>query len=223
MTSVRSKWRAQLRLALAIAALTTVWLTMLIFGAGAADRVIYGALYSGDRPALAAVATFFTWLGEPYVLIAASVLLGLYLWWRGQPRLAIAAVAITMLARVLNSLQKLWIARMRPDLEEHLVVVETMSFPSGHSTSSMAFYLVLALVLTQGSRWRPFAVAAGLGMAICVGVSRVMLGVHWPSDVLGGWAFGMLWVLLTLRIADRYVQRGVTEADKKSEAMPARR
>jgi len=39
-----------------------------------------------------------------------------------------------------------------------------------------------------------------------VGVSRVMLGVHWPSDVIGGWAFGMLWVLLTLRVAQRFVE-----------------
>jgi undecaprenyl-diphosphatase len=112
---------------------------------------------------------------------------------------------------------------MRPDLGEHLVVVETMSFPSGHSTSSIVFFVVLALVLTQGSRWRPLAVAAGLFVAVCVGVSRVMLGVHWPSDVLGGWSFGLLWVLLTLRIADRYVQRGVTEPDRKSEAPPATR
>jgi undecaprenyl-diphosphatase len=114
--------------------------------------------------------------------------------------------AITLLARALNEFQKIWIARSRPDLETHLVVVKTMSFPSGHSTSAMVFYLTAALVLSHGSRWRHAAVAAGLLMAVLVGLSRIMLGVHWPSDVVGGWAFGLLWVMVTLRIAQRWVE-----------------
>ena len=97
-----------------------------------------------------------------------------------------------------------------PDLEPHLVVVKTSSFPSGHATSSMIFYLTLALVLTAGTRWqRPAAVGAIL-LSLLIGTSRVMLGVHWPSDVIGGWAFGMLWVMLTLRLAGRLI-RGVSE------------
>ena len=208
MTDPDPRRRGELRFIAAIVALVAIWLGMLIFGAGAADRAIYESLYAGHRPALVTVATAFTRLGEPTVLIAAGVALGLWVWWRGHPRLAISVAAITLLARVLNELQKMWIARVRPDFETHLVVVKTMSFPSGHSTSSMVFYLTAALVLSQGSRWRNIAVAAGLLMAMCVGLSRVMLGVHWPSDVIGGWAFGALWVLLTLRLAERYVARG---------------
>ncbi len=99
--------------------------------------------------------------------------------------------------------QKYSIARVRPDVEPHLVVVKTSSFPSGHAANSMIFYLALALVLTAGTRWhRPAAVAAVL-LSLLIGTSRVMLGVHWPSDVVGGWAFGLLWVLLTLRLAGR--------------------
>lgn len=199
-----------LRYAAALIALACAWLAMLLLGGGNLDRTIYEHLYAGGDPTIAAVATFFTWLGEPTVLIAASIALALWLWWRGQPRLGASVVAITMLARGLNELQKMWIARARPDLEAHLVVVKTMSFPSGHSTSSMVFYLTTALVLTQGSRWRRPAVAAAVAMAFCVGLSRVMLGVHWPSDVIGGWSFGALWVLATLRMAQRFVARGAT-------------
>ena len=101
-------------------------------------------------------------------------------------------------------MQKYWIARARPDLEPHLVVVKTSSFPSGHATSSMIFYLTLALVLDRrhalASRR---GVAAAILLSLLIGISRVMLGVHWPSDVIGGWAFGLLWVLLTLRPAER--------------------
>jgi undecaprenyl-diphosphatase len=199
-----------MRLPITILALAGVWLAMLIFGTGPLDRAVYEALYSGNRSALVSVATFFTWLGEPTFLIAASIALGAWIWWKGHRRLALAVTLITLFARVLNEAQKMWIARVRPELEHHLVVVKTMSFPSGHSTSSMVFYLTMALALTQGSRWRHVAVAAALLMAFCVGVSRVMLGVHWPSDVIGGWSFGALWVLLTLRMADRYVARGTT-------------
>ena len=95
------------------------------------------------------------------------------------------------------------IARVRPDLEPHLVVVKTSSFPSGHAASSTIFYLTVALVLAGGSRWRFTATAAAIILALLIGISRVMLGVHWPSDVIGGWAFGMLWVLLTLRLSER--------------------
>lgn len=201
--------RSAIRYSAVLVLLVSLWLAMLALGSGPVDRGVYEALYAGDRPALVAIATFFTWMGEPTVLIAASVLLGLWIWWRqGQARLAVTVAAITLLARVFNELQKMWIARLRPDLEQHLVVVKTMSFPSGHSTSSMVFYLTMALVLSQGSRWRHVAVAAGVLMALMVGLSRVMLGVHWPSDVIGGWSFGALWVLVTLPMAERFVARG---------------
>jgi undecaprenyl-diphosphatase len=70
----------------------------------------------------------------------------------------------------------------------------------------MIFYLTLALVLTAGTRSHRFAVAGAILLALLIGISRVMLGVHWPSDVIGGWSFGMLWVLLTLRLAGRFVK-----------------
>jgi undecaprenyl-diphosphatase len=70
----------------------------------------------------------------------------------------------------------------------------------------MIFYLTIAIALTAGTRWQRRAAAAAVLLSLCVGVSRVMLGVHWPSDVVGGWAFGMLWVLLTLRPAERVLR-----------------
>jgi undecaprenyl-diphosphatase len=70
----------------------------------------------------------------------------------------------------------------------------------------MIFYLALALAITAHTRWDRMAAAGAILLSLLIGTSRVMLGVHWPSDVIGGWAFGMLWVLLTLRPAERLLR-----------------
>ena len=179
---------------------------MLRLGGGALDREIYEALYAGHRPALLLAARIASALGEPTVLIGAGIAIALWLWSKGHRHLPIVLTAIVLIGRALSEAQKYWIARVRPDLEPHLVVVKTSSFPSGHATSSMIFYLTLAFALTSGRRWRWPAVAGAVLLSLLIGISRVMLGVHWPSDVVGGWAFGMLWVLLTLRLAERFVK-----------------
>lgn len=190
----------------AIAILAAIWLAMLLSGGGQLDRTIYEALYAGHRPLLSAAARGFTALGEPIVLIAAGVGAALWLWYAGRGRVGLALLLIALIGRGLSEMQKYWIDRVRPDLEPHLVVVKTSSFPSGHATSSMIFYLALAVALTAGTKWSRPAAAAAVLLSLLIGTSRVMLGVHWPSDVIGGWAFGMLWVLVALRPAERLLR-----------------
>jgi undecaprenyl-diphosphatase len=209
--------RPHWRFIAAIVALAGIWLATLLFGRGSLDRSIYEALYAGHRLGLVVVARIFTALGEPTVLVGAGFIVALWLWWQRRARFALALLLIVLIGRGLTEVQKLWIARARPDLEPHLVIVKTSSFPSGHATSSMIFYLTLALALTGGRRWLVPAAAAAVLLSICVGVSRVMLGVHWPSDVVGGWAFGLLWVLLTLRPAERLIAADSARSPKRPE------
>jgi undecaprenyl-diphosphatase len=183
-------------------ALTAVWLAMLLFGAGPLDRRIYELLYAGHRPVLAVIAHVLTAFGEPTVLVAAGFLIAGWLWWRRRGRFALALMLVVLIGRGLSEVQKYTVARVRPALEPHLVAVKTSSFPSGHATSSMIFYLALALALAPAG-WRRPAAACAILLSLLIGTSRVMLGVHWPSDVIGGWTFGALWVLLTLRVAER--------------------
>ena len=196
----------------AIVALAAIWLTMLLGGTGSLDRAVYEALYAGHRPALLVVARIFTALGEPSVLVTAGFVVAGWIWWRHHPHPALAILLIVLIGRGLAEAQKYMIARLRPDLEPHLVVVKTSSFPSGHATSSMIFYLTVALALTMGTRWHRAAAAGAILLSLLIGISRVMLGVHWPSDVIGGWAFGMLWVLMTLRLAGRLVRADSEQA-----------
>ena len=194
------------RLPAAATVLAAIWLAMLLWGTGPLDRSVYETLYAGHRPALLVAAHIFTALGEPTVLIAASLVCALWLWKAGRARLGLVLLLIALLGRGLSEVQKYWVARVRPDMEPHLVVVKTQSFPSGHASSSMIFYLALAIAVTAGTRWHKVAAAAAVVLSLLIGISRVMLGVHWPSDVIGGWAFGMLWVLLTLRPAERLLR-----------------
>lgn len=203
--NARSSPSEQIRYVAAIVALAAIWLAMMLTGGGWLDRAIYERLYVGGHPALVVLARVFTAFGEPTVLIGAGVICAIWLWYRGHRHLPWVLLAITLIGRGLSEVQKYWIARGRPDVEPHLVVVKTSSFPSGHATSSMIFYLAIALTLTVESRWHRVAAAGALLATFLIGVSRVMLGVHWPSDVVGGWSFGMLWVLLTLRLSKRWL------------------
>jgi len=206
MTEQPPTRRVQWRIIAAIVALAAIWLAMLLLGGGWLDRAIYEDLYAGHRPVLLGIARAFTALGEPTFLIAACVACTLWLWYAGRARLGIVLLLIALLGRGLSEIQKYSVARARPDLEPHLVVVKTSSFPSGHAISSMIFCLTLALALTAHNRWRRPAIGMAVLLSLLIGTSRVMLGVHWPSDVIGGWAFGMLWVLLALRPAERLLQ-----------------
>ncbi len=186
-----------------IAVLASVWLAMLLLGGGPLDRQIYEAPYAGGSPALVEAARGLSMTGEPPVLITAGLLCALWLWWTKRGRLALILLFVTLIGRGLSELQKYEIARVRPNFEPQLVVVKTSSFPSGHAASSMIFGLTVALALTAGTRWERAAVGFAILLSLLIGTTRVMLGVHWPSDVVGGWAFGLLWVMLSFPLSVR--------------------
>ena len=79
----------------------------------------------------------------------------------------------------------------------------------------MIFYLTLALALTPAGYRRRIAAVVAIMLSLLIGTSRVMLGVHWPSDVIGGWSFGLLWVLVTLPRAERLFAANSASAPKQ--------
>lgn len=119
-------------------------------------------------------------------------------------------------AAVLNAALKLIFHRARPDLVPHLASVSNASFPSGHAMISAAIYLTLGVVLahTQPRREaRIYLVAVAIIIVLAVGLSRLYLGVHWPSDVLAGWCVGSAWAMgFAILARRRNPSRGETDS-----------
>ncbi|MGY9048034.1 hypothetical protein P775_10200 [Puniceibacterium antarcticum] len=151
-------------------------------------------------------------------LISLSVLTFLVL---RRQRASAAFLAIAILGgQGLSHLTKSGFSRPRPDLVPHSVDVVTASFPSGHSMMAAVTYLTLAVMLARTEsqlRMRAFYISVAAILAMLVGVSRVYLGVHWPSDVLAGWTLGAAWALGVWLLARRMAREGQIEPSSKSD------
>lgn len=136
--------------------------------------------------------TIFTLVAVGYLIAARKVGDALFL--------ALATGGGAILGKIL----KVWLSRPRPDVVPHLIDVHTASFPSGHTVNSAIVFLTIGAILARAQPSRglsAYIISAAFALALLVGVSRVYLGVHYPTDVLAGWAVGGTWVLLCWTIA----------------------
>jgi membrane-associated phospholipid phosphatase len=158
------------------------------------DRPILLFLHSHASPVLDAVMVFFTKAGSALVLVPFNVMVFIILMRRCNRAAASFWALAVAGAALLNLLAKHAFARTRPDLWISILPETTFSFPSGHAMQSMAVAAALTLLAwpTQG-RWG--ALVLGTCFVFLVGMSRVYLGVHYPSDILGGWAASLSWVI----------------------------
>ena len=184
----------------ALALIAAVILLGLAVGAGwtqATDRQVSHALAlraDQNDPAFISFMQWASWIGggTPRWIIV-ILLCGLVWHWCG-PRCTIALGGASLLSNLASSLLKLGFGRARPDLIDHLDHQTSFSYPSGHATSAATVYLLLASLAPP--RWRPFAWTLAVAMIVLNGFSRIMLGVHWASDILGGTMLGAAFALL---------------------------
>lgn len=150
-----------------------------------------------------------TALGGNAVLILLTLAVLGFLLMDGKPRLAVVVLIATLGALGVSHTLKKTIDRDRPDLVPHNSVVYTASFPSGHSMLSASTYLTLGALLATAQRRKRikvFILLVCTFVTLLVGISRVYLGVHWPTDVLAGWTAGATWAILCWLLA-RWLQR----------------
>ena len=162
------------------------------------------ALRQGQSPDwLIAAMQAISWPGGGVqrTLIVVAIALGLWRW-RG----AAAGWALALAALISNWVSgwlKISFARVRPDLVPHLDnVAGSLSYPSGHATSAAVVYLALALL--SPAQWRGRMLALAALLTFLTGLSRIMLGVHFASDVLGGWMLGAAFALLAAELCQRW-------------------
>jgi undecaprenyl-diphosphatase len=147
-----------------------------------------------SQPALIAFAKAISWIGggaQRYIIVTLFVLA---LWrWRGWAE-ALALAGASLLSSQASNLLKYAYARPRPADFPHLDSVDSPSFPSGHATSAAAVYLLLIWLLPP--EWRKFSAPLLVALTLATGISRIQLGVHYPTDVMAGWMLGVAFALL---------------------------
>lgn len=186
-----------------LAGLALVWGAMLWLESGALDHRLLDAVYAGGNAFWTTFALIATRFGDPDTLLLVTGLIALLLIARRQFRPAALLLGITLSGRAIVDLQKWLLARPRPDAHLHLVGTRTDSFPSGHASSSVMVWMTIALLIPPEARWRRPALWAAALVSFLAGLSRPMLGVHYPADVVAGWSFGLFWILLLTALTAR--------------------
>jgi undecaprenyl-diphosphatase len=149
-----------------------------------------------------------SWLLGAFQFCAPAVLLaGVFHLARGERREAVVWLAVGVLVAVVPELIKALSARPRPALWPPLLPASGYSFPSGHAVAGMAFYPLLGWLLLRARGLRAAGYALGVLVGAFIGVGRLYLGVHWPSDVAAGWALGAAFSLAATRWLGRPAPR----------------
>ncbi len=163
----------------------------------------------------------FTSLGGTAVLALVTLATAGFLALDGKKHMALFTCASVAGGMVMSNLLKDVFQRPRPEIVPHIVYASNTSFPSGHSMLSAVTYLTLGALLARSHKQKAlkayFLVIAAL-LSLMVGVTRIYLGVHWPTDVLAGWTAGAVWAILCWLVAGWLQSRKALETEEKHTA-----
>src|SRR3954468_15625246 len=165
---------------------------------------------------LSEVGRDLTALGGVAVITLVTLFVAGYLWMVRKYYAMVLVLIATFGGLLLSTGLKGIVDRPRPQLVPHLSQVYTSSFPSGHSMMSAIVYLTLGSLLARLVPSRPvkvYCIFIAMVLTFLVGISRVYMGVHYPTDVLAGWTAGLVWALLVWLTARALQRRGAVERD----------
>jgi undecaprenyl-diphosphatase len=191
------------------------------------DTRILRALRSPADPArpigpvwMAGALEDLTALGGPTVLFLVVLAVVGFLVLQTRYRTALFAAGIAITGEMVNTTMKYAFNRPRPTVVPHLRDVFSSSFPSGHAMESAIVYLTLGAILMRVAERRVtklYILGIAMLLTFLVGVSRVYLGVHYPTDVIGGWIIGFVWASICWLVTQRFEERaGIDEERSKS-------
>ena len=183
------------------------------FDTSAARHLHDWVRHSDDLVRELKILTFF---GSPvwfYIIVTPAVL---WVWRRGHTRLAVFLIVTTLGGGLLDTIVKEVVGRPRPSMAEPVATARGKSFPSGHAMSSTVAYgsLLLVFMPVIGRRYRPFVFAGAVILVLAIGFSRLALGVHYITDVVGGVVLGLAWLAAsTAAFSTWRVERGRPPVD----------
>jgi undecaprenyl-diphosphatase len=159
-----------------------------------------------------------TAIGGPVVLGLAVAAIAGFLFLQERYRTALVILVTAGSGELANQVMKFAFARPRPTVVPHLRDVVSTSFPSGHAMESAIIYLTLGAMMMRIAERRLtkiYCMTMAVSVTLLVGISRVYLGVHYPSDVIGGWIFGFAWASICWLVERRFERMtGVAEERK---------
>jgi membrane-associated phospholipid phosphatase len=173
------------------------------------DATVTNSIKTNVSPIALQMFAFLTHFGDRQVLFAIAVSLPVFLWHARCRAFAIGLACALAGNAVLNPMLKLYFERLRPLNEHGMANALGWSFPSGHASGAMVTYGMLAYIAmrTLPSVWHLPAVLGAISLVLAVGFSRIVLQVHFTSDVATGFASGLAWLslcLLTIELIERY-------------------
>lgn len=176
-----------------------------------------------DSPVAVKILQLVSWLGRP-VLLGLFVAVGVVILWRRNQRKLVAFLVLTTLGGgLVDSAVKILVNRPRPLVDHPVQTAFGKSFPSGHAMSSLVCFgalLVIFLPALRTRRSRHVAVGVTALLVLAIGLSRLMLGVHFVSDVVGGYVLGAAWLLGAVAIFEVWrVERGKRPTEPLSEGV----
>ncbi|RUT01519.1 hypothetical protein DSM106972_066160 [Dulcicalothrix desertica PCC 7102] len=156
-------------------------------------------LHQFSNPGLDKLMLFITNLGSPTTVVIVTFITLAILWWR-RYRLEIMIFILTCLGGlILNTGLKLFFSKPRPQLWNQLVTEKSFSFPSGHAIGSMVLYGFIAYLLAfHYPKFSILTYTIAVILIGAIGLSRLYLGVHWPTDIIAGYGVGFLWLTICI-------------------------
>ncbi|MDB5163013.1 MAG: acid phosphatase [Candidatus Saccharibacteria bacterium] len=164
------------------------------------EIVLLNYIHSLSTPFLDGFFLFITTIGNVESILPITILILAYIIYRKQRLNALIVLFGVGGAALANFLLKLIFHRDRPAFWQSAITETGYSFPSGHAMVSCALVLCLIVILWN-TKWRLTAIIAGASTIILIGLSRLYMGVHYPTDVLAGWSVSIAWVLIVTVIA----------------------
>ncbi|MBD1807722.1 phosphatase PAP2 family protein [Microcoleus sp. FACHB-SPT15] len=184
------------------------------------DKEILLTLRELHTPVLDKVMLGFTFLGEPVILLIVCLVIGTWLLTRGQRSQATILIIAASGAVALNTLLKVLFGRARPMLWERVVDVGQYSFPSGHAMISMVIFGIIGyLVSSKFPLWRIGIISLTILLVTGIGLSRLYLGVHWPTDIIAGYAAGLVWLITCIFSLQVWQERRAVAQKPESETL----